>query len=478
MSITLGLNMPVPKKEGLPIPPGPKGHWLIGTVPMLRGDGLAKIEGWAREYDDIFYCRAINIGFCVVSRPDLIEDVLVTQSRNFVHGLALVGNRRFLGDGLLTSEGELWRRQRYLMQPAFHRRSIGRYAEIMVEHAQETLAAWKAGETHDLYRDMTRLALEIVTRVLFDVDIDGHLDRVIAAARAGQLRNSRGIAPMYALKYFPTPRNLRYLWTIHRLDPVIYRIIRERRASGRLGTDLISMLLQARDEDGMPMSDRQVRDEVVTLIFTGSETVALTLSYVWYLLAQHPDIQAKVANEVAEVFGGRAPALEDLPKLIYTEKVIKEALRLYPPVWAFVREAVRPVEIGGYALPARTTVVLSQWVSHRDPRYYDRPREFRPERWTPEFEKQLPKFAYFPFGGGQRTCIGASFAKMETTLLLATMAQKFSLSVAPGFKLELSPSITLQPKRGVSVVLRERAVRSSPDGRPGQGSLQVLTNTQ
>jgi len=342
------------------LPAGPKGRWLIGSLPMLRGDGLARIEGWAREYGGIFYCRALKIGFCLISKPDLIEDVLVTQSHNFIHGLALVSNRRFLGNGLLTSEGELWRRQRYLMQPAFHRRSIGRYAEVMVQHTQETMAAWRSGESHDLYSDMTRLTLEIVTRVLFDVDIDGHLDRVMAAARAGQLRNSRGIAPTYALKYFPTPRNLRYLWATHRLDQVIYRIIGQRRANGQLGADLLSMLLQARDEDGRPMSDRQVRDEVVTLIFTGSETVALTLSYAWYLLAQHPEVQAGLADELGEVLGGRTPTLEDLPKLTYTEKIIKEALRLYPPVWAFVREAVRPVEIGGYTLPAKTTLVLSQ----------------------------------------------------------------------------------------------------------------------
>jgi len=217
------------------------------------------------------------------------------------------------------------------------------------------------------------------------------------------------------------------------------------------------MLLQTRDEDGSPMSDRQVRDEVVTLIFTGSETVALALSYVWYLLALHPEVQARLADELGEALGGRPPALEDLHKLTYTEKIIKEALRLYPPVWAFVRQAVRPVELGGYTLPAGTTVVMSQWVAHRDRRFFNQPSEFRPERWTAEFEGQLPKFAYFPFGGGQRTCIGASFAKMEITLLLATMAQRFRASLAAEFKLELLPSITLQPKRGVSVILHERA---------------------
>jgi cytochrome P450 len=435
------------------LPAGPKGRWLIGSLPMLGGDRLARIEGWARQYGGIFYCRALGLGFCVVSKPDLIEEVLVTQNHNFVNGHpGIRRNRRLFGDGLVTSEGELWRRQRYLIQPAFHRRSIGRYAEVMVQHAQKAIAEWKSGESHDLYRDMTRLTFEIVTRVLFDVDMDSHLDRVMAAVRAGQLRTSRGIGPMYALRYFPTPCNLRYLWTTHRLDQSIYRIIRQRRANGQLGTDLLSMLLQARDEDGTPMSDRQIRDEVVTLILTGSETVALTLSYAWYLLAQHPEVQARLADELGDELGGRTPTLEDLPELTYTEKIIKEALRLYPPVWAFGREAVRPVEIGGYTLPAKTTLVLSQWVVHRDPRFYDRPHEFRPERWTEEFEKQLPKFAYFPFGGGQRTCIGASFAKMEITLVLATMAQRLRLSLAPGFKLELLPSSTLQPKHGISVV--------------------------
>src|SRR5215469_15389318 len=256
MYVTVGAKPPPATKPEFPLPPGPKGRWLIGSLPLLRRDGLARIAGWARDYSGMFYARALGLDFCLVSRPDLIEEVLVTRCHNFVHGLALVGNKRFLGDGLLTSEGDLWRRQRYLMQPAFHRRSIGHYAEIMVRHAQQAMAKWRPGKVHDLYRDMTGLTLEIVSHVLFDVDAAGHQDRLIAAARAGQLRYARGIAPMHALKYFPTPRNLRYLWATHRLDESVYRIISQRRARAQEGRDLLSMLLQARDEDGTSMSDR------------------------------------------------------------------------------------------------------------------------------------------------------------------------------------------------------------------------------
>jgi len=441
------------------LPPGPRGHFLIGNLPLLAGDGLATLENWAREYGDIFFYRAVGLRVCYPTHPDYIEDVLVTRNHNFVKGVGMRMNPRFFGQGLLTSEGELWRRQRRLMQPAFHRRQIGRYARVMVECAQKMLASWQAGDVRDLHSEINHLTLETIARVLFNLDLTNCVDRLEATARAVYARVSRGPAFVYAMRYLPTPTNLRYLWTVGRLEKIIYQIIRNRRASGRWGDDLLSMLLQARDEDGQAMSDRQVRDELMTLIAAGIDTTTLALSYAWYLLAQHPEVEAKLMAEVDEVLGERPAEVEDLPRLTYTEKVIKEAMRLYPPIWAFVREAIEAFDIGGYQLPARTNFVLCPWIVHRDPRFYAQPHEFRPERWTEEFERQLPKFAYFPFGGGQRTCIGTSLAKMQTSLMLATMAQRFRLSLASGFKLKLLPTITLQPKHGISVVVEERLCR-------------------
>ena len=448
--------MPTQMNSEATLPPGPKGHFLVGSLPMLADNVLATLENWAREYGDIFFYRAAGLRVCYPTHPDYIGNILVTRNHNFVKGMGARVNPRFFGKGLLTSEGELWRRQRRLMQPAFHRRQIGRYAKVMVECTQKMLSRWRAGEVRDLYSEMGHVTLQITARVLFNLDFTDHVERIEATARAFHARTARGPALVCAMRYLPTPTNLRYLWTIGRLQKVVYRIIRDRQVSGRAGDDLLSMLLQARDEHGQAMSDRQVRDELMTLIGAGIDTTTLALSYVWYALARHPAVEARLMTEIDSVLGDRPPELEDLPRLIYAEKVIKEAMRLYPPVWAFVREAIEALGIGGYPLPARTNFVLCPWIVHRDPRFYEQPHEFRPERWTEEFERQLPRFAYFPFGGGQRTCIGASFAKMQTSLMLATMAQRFRFSLKPGFKLKLLPTITLQPKHGISVVVQDR----------------------
>jgi cytochrome P450 len=448
------------------LPPGPRGHLLIGNLPMLGGNGLATLENWARKYGDIFVWRSVGLLVCFPTHPDYIEDVLVTRNYNFVKGVGMRMSPRFFGKGLLTSEGELWRRQRRLMQPAFHRRSVGRYARMIVECTQKMLASWQPGDIRDLHSEMDHLALEIIARVLFDLDLSSHVDRLEATARAFHARAARGPALVYAMRYLPTPANLRYLWTVGRFEKIIYRIIHLRRASGDSSDDLLSMLLQARDEDGQVMSDRQVRDELMTLIAAGIDTTSLTLTYASYLLAQHPEVEAKLIEEIDQVLGDRPPGAEDLPRLAYTENVIKEAIRLYPPIWAFVREAIEPFEIGGYRLPARTNFALCPWVVQRNPRFYDQPHVFRPERWTEEFEGQLPKFAYFPFGGGQRTCIGASLATMQTSLMLATMVQRFRLSLKPGFKLKLLPTITLQPKHGIAVVIEERLRKNCCSGEP------------
>ncbi len=342
------------------------------------------------------------------------------------------------------------------MQPAFHRRQIARYGQVMVECTEKMLASWRAGQVRDLHSDLDHLTIEIVARVLFNLDLRSHIGQLEDTSRAFHARVARGPAFVYAMRFLPTPVNLRYVWTVKRFERAIYGIIHDRQSSGRSSDDLLTTLLQVRDEDGQAMSERQIRDELMTIIGAGNDTTTLALSYAWHELARHPEVEARLAAELDEVLGNRPPQVEDLPRLIYTEKVIKEALRLYPPVWAFVREATAPFEIGGYCLPPRTNFVLPPWIVHHDPRFFGQPLEFRPERWTEEFERELPKFAYFPFGGGQRTCIGASFAKMQTSLMLATMAQRFRCRLAPGFELRLRPTITLQPKAGVAVIAERR----------------------
>jgi cytochrome P450 len=438
------------------LPPGPKGRFLVGNLPMLSGDVLGTIERWGRQYGDMFFWRAVGVPVCYLTHPDYVEDVLVTRNQNFIKGVGMRVSPRFFGQGLLTSEGELWRRQRRLMQPAFHRRQIVRYGQVMVECTRKMLADWRAGEIRDFHSEMERLTVEIIARVLFNLDLTDQMGKLEAAALAVRARIARGPAFVYAMRFLPTPTNARYVWTVSRLERALYEIIRERQNSRRSSDDLLSMLLQARDENGEAMSERQVRDELMTVVGAGNDTTTLTLCYAWYLLALHPEAEARLAAELDEVLGNRPPQVEDLPRLTYTDKIIKETLRIYPPVWAFVREALEPFEIGGYCLPARTNFVLSPWILHHDARFFDRPHDFRPERWTEEFERELPKFAYFPFGGGQRTCIGNSFAKMQASLMLATMAQHFRCRLAPGFELELRPTLTLQPKHGISIVVDDR----------------------
>lgn len=441
------------RRGGHNLPPGPRGYPAIGSFPFLRGDGLAKMVQYAKEYGDIFQYRSLHIPICFVNRPSYIEEVFVTKNHKFVHGRGAQANRRFLGRGLLTNEGDSWRHQRRVMQPAFHQGAIQRFASLMVERTEHMLSTWREGEAIDVYRRMGALTLDVVTRILFNVDFEGQLEEIASAVDALQMRNARGQMMVYALQYFPTLRNLRYLWTIGKVEKIVYRLIRQRRATGDYGDDLLSMLLQSRDENGDAMCERQIRDEVMTLIAGAYDTTALAISYGCYLLGEHPDAAAELAAELRSVAGDRPLRFEDLPNLPYLDSVIKETMRLYPPAPAMVREAIEDVEIGGYYLPKGASVILSPWITHRDARYFDAPEEFRPQRWTREFEKQLPKFAYFPFGGGSRKCIGSNLARMEAALILATVVRRIGMRPAPGFKLQVQACINLQPRNGIRMVL-------------------------
>jgi len=436
---------------------GPKGRIFLGTLPEFNRDPLGFLTRCALEYGDVVRVRFLHVPVYLISRPDLIESVLVTQSADFRKSIDLRETRLLLGNGLLTSEGEFWRRQRRLIHPAFHRESIAAYAGVMTNYAERMLGKWMDGQTRELHHDMMRLTLEIVAKCLFDAEVTDEVQAVDAALRAMleqfQKRSMTGyLMPVYV----PTTGNLQALMAIRRLDQIVYRILRQRRASRRHRSDLLSRLLEARDEDGRRMTNRQLRDEVMTLLLAGHETTAIALSWTCYLLGKHPAVEAKLLAELNATLAGRAPTLEDLPRLHYTDKVVTESLRLYPPAWVIGREALRDSTIAGYHLPAGTTVYMSPWVVHRDPRFYDQPDKFQPGRWTDAFAARLPKFAYFPFGGGPRVCIGASFAKMEAVLLLATIAQKFRLTLAPGPAVEPWPSFTLRPRKGIHVVVTRR----------------------
>jgi cytochrome P450 len=347
-----------------------------------------------------------------------------------------------------------------LLQPAFHRQRINAYAHTMVELTVGTIAGWSDGEQRDIHREMMRLTFAIVGRTLFGADLSGDAAEVGAALtealRALEKRvESIGILVPDAV---PTPVNLRLRRATRILDRLVYRLIAERRASGSERGDLLSLLLGARDADnGSGMSDRQLRDEIMTLVLAGHETTALALTWAWYLLAHHPAAEARLHAELDEVLGEREPSVDDLPRLSYTNRVIAESLRLYPPAWMIERGAVRATELGGHRLRANTTVLLSPWVIHRDPRWYQRPLAFEPERWADDAARRLPRFAYLPFGGGPRQCIGNTFALTEAALLLASIARQFRLELPDHEPVEPEPTITLRPAGGLRMRIRRRA---------------------
>jgi cytochrome P450 len=441
------------------VPHGPKGNFLLGVMPEFNRDSLAFLERLARDYGDVVRTRFFYVPAYFLYHPDHIEYVLATNNRNFIKPLSFRTPffNRLVGNGLLTSEGEFWRRQRRLAQPAFHRERISAYARIMVRDTEEMLTTWRDGEIRDTHRDMMRLTMEVVTHTLFNANVSDDADKVARAlAILVEPFSSQATLKWILDNRLPTPTNRRFHKVAAELDEVVYRIIGQRRAgNGQDQGDLLSMLLQAHDEDGSQMTDKQLRDEVITLFLAGQETTALTLVWAWYLLAQHPEAETALWQELDEVLQGRAPEASDVPQLKFTEMIAKESMRLYPPAYVVGRESVNECEIGGYLVPPRTQIFMPTWVVHRDPRFFAEPDKFKPERWTPEFINNLPKYAYFPFGGGPRVCIGNTFAMMEIVLLLATIAQKFRLSLVTN-PVELQPAMSLRPRNGIRMKLHKR----------------------
>ena len=451
-------NPPAGLSEVRPLPPGPRGRPLIGNLLEYTRDQLGYLTRCAKEYGDVVRLRFFNVTTYLLNHPEHVEYVLARNHRNFVKGRGERVSLGFLGNGLLTSEGSYWRRQRRLAQPAFHRERISAYGRVMVERAELMASTWRPGETRDVHDDMARLTLEIVAKTLFgSLPTAGFAKASAALATIARRFAGRGGVLFQVPHMVPTPGNLRFRRAVRLLDGIVYAIIRRRRVSGERTEDLLSMLLDVRDEDTRKgMSDEQLRDEVMTIFVAGHETTANALSWTWYLLSRHPEAEARLLAELGEVLGDRAPAVEDLSRLRYAAALVKESLRLYPPAWAFGREAVKDCEVGGYRVPAGTQLVVSQWLTHRDERFFEEAGEFRPDRWMDGSTEKLPRYAYFPFGGGPRLCIGRSFAEMEMVLLLATIARRFRLRLAQGQEVAPQPSITLRPKNGVRVVLERR----------------------
>ena len=371
--------------------------------------------------------------------------------------------RPVVGNGLLTNEGSFWREQHHLIQPGFHPTMLARYSEVITAYTERMLASWRDGERRNLHEDMMHLTVEVASKALFDVDIREMEAEIGDALEVAMDHSQRtGVLPFGVPAWLPTPENRRFQRAIADLDNVAERIIAQHRdqevaADTENGDadDVVSHLLAAQNGDGNPLSDQQIRDEVVTLLLAGHETTALALTYTLHSLGDNPLPEARLHEEIDSVLDRRLPTIADLDELTYTERTVKERMRLYPPVWRIVREAVEDDELAGYRIPAGTTVAAEPWVIHRDPRFFERPETFRPERWTKEFERDLPPFAYFPFGGGPRRCIGDRFAMLEVRLVLATIARKWRLEPISD-ELSFSPSITLRPDGPVEMVVHRR----------------------
>jgi cytochrome P450 len=427
----------------------------------FRRDPLKFLTRIAREHGDIVNFRMGPQHVLLLNHPDLIRDALVTRGDHFHKGRALQRSKRLLGEGLLTSEGEYHRRQRRLAQPAFHRKRVESYGAVMVEYAARNSARWHEGETPDIAHEMMRLTLSIVGKTLFDTDVESEADE-IGRALTEMLELFQMLLLPYSeyLERLPLPANRRFTRARAKLDSVIYRIIEERRANNADRGDLLSMLLLAQDEEDATggMSDEQLRDEALTIFLAGHETTANALAWTWYLLAQNREAEAKLHSELDAVLeGGRLPSVEDLPRLRYTEMVFAESMRLYPPAWVVGRLAVKDYAVGDHVARPGTLILTSQYVMHRDPRFFPDPLRFDPERWTTEAKESRPQYSYFPFGGGARRCIGEGFAWMEGTLVVAAIARRWRMRLVPGHPVVEHPRMTLRPKHGIRMKLEDRS---------------------
>ncbi|HLK90105.1 MAG TPA: cytochrome P450 [Polyangia bacterium] len=439
-----------------PIRPPWSDFWTLRR--MFGTDVLTGMTYVHRVYGPIVRTR-LPLHLYFVADQGCIEEILVKKAESFHKERTSRLLARVIGNGLLVNEGESWRRQRRLIQPAFHHRQLESYAGQMVAAIARAADGWRPGEVRDIHQEMMGVTMNIVAGALFGADLSAdasEIGRTISDLME-QFSRMLGLAARFQPPaWVPTPANRRLRESARKVDAVIHGIIEARRRSSAQADDLLSLLIRARDEDGGAMTDTQVRDEAMTLFLAGHETTGLATTYALYLLARDPERQARLADELAGVLGGRLPTLADLERLTYTEAVVLESMRLYPPAWAMGREAMTEIEIGGWRYPRGAEFVISPWVVHRDARTFPDPEAFRPERWADDLARRLPRFAYFPFGGGPRVCIGNRFAMMEAKLVVATAVQRFRFEPVPETTISLMPSATLRPRHGVRLRLAAR----------------------
>jgi cytochrome P450 len=423
----------------------------------FRRDPVGVMLRSAREQGDIGSFRLGPIVLYQVNNPEYIHDILVGRGELFYRTALTKRIIGSIGDGLLSSDGDFHRRQRRLAQPAFHHKRIAAYADVMVDYSLRALDTWKAGHEYDIDKEMMKLTLNIVSKTLFDADVSQIAESLYDPITAIlEITNDKFTAFIGFPSWLPTPRNRREKRAGDTLHDTVYGFINEHRASGIDRGDLLSMLMTSNEETDEQMTDNQLYIESLTMFLAGHETTAMALIWTWYLLSQHPEIEAKLHAELDSVLQGRAPTVQDLPQLRYTSMVVKETMRLYPPAWVISREPLEDVTFGPHPMKKGSIMLISPYVVHRDPRYYPDPERFDPERFAEGYEKRLPRFAYFPFGGGSHVCIGQPFAMMEATLVLATIAQRYRLQLAPDQRVEIQPLVTLRPKYGMRMKLSPR----------------------
>lgn len=439
-------------------PPGPRGHWLVGSLREASADRLAFFRRCFDDYGDAAAFRLANRRGILLSHPDDIERVLVTENRRFEKNFALRLLRPLLGNGLILAEGDAWLRQRRLIQPAFSRQQIESYAPAMVEATRSFVSAWQSGEVRNIHSEMMQLTMDIAGRTLLGVNATGQF-RGVRECLEGVMQDfmARFGSPIPVPLWIPTPGNRRLKRHIRRLNGILQELIEQRRASSTAGGDFLSLLIRARDEgDGSSLSDKQMRDEVMTMFLAGHDTTANALAWTWWLLGQHPEVQQRLREEVDSVLSGRDPTAADVPRLPLCENILRESMRLYPPAYVVGRRAMEDCTIGKYFIRKGTNVLMSSWVVHRDSRWYDQPDEFLPDRWANGLLTRIPKYAYFPFGGGPRACIGNNFAMLEGVLVIATMAQQLQLSAVTQPPVKLLPAVTLKPAQPLEMKVEKR----------------------